>query len=308
MPTRKEWFEYALYRGVTALLCGLPRDPAMAAVAGLGRRRFARSGEQRRVALANLRIAYPHLTDKELERIGTESFANLMRAGITLVRSSHWDAETIRRHMPAEGIEHVTAALSRGSGAIGLSLHIGLWEVSVRAIQAHGVPVSAVGRALRNPLLRERFERTRTSFGAEVIWSENAAPRMLRALHNGRLVLVLNDQYTQHAHRVFVPLFGVRCSTSAGVATIAMRARVPILPVYSLRDGPEHFRLIFEPPIECEATGNRKADIERLTAACNGVIERIIRKNPEQWTWSHHRFRDSPDLDVGRREAERAHA
>jgi KDO2-lipid IV(A) lauroyltransferase len=281
----------------------LPRELALAIAGGSGRHRFALGGKKRRLALANLRIAYPGLPDEELERIGGESFANLSRAGVALARSFHWDAEKVRRHVPAQGIEHVNDALSRGRGAIGLSLHIGIWDLCVRSIQAHGVPVSSVGLAPRNPLLRDWLGRMRASFGAEVIWSDNAAPSMLRALRKGRLLAVLNDQYSRRARAVFAPLFGIRCSTSAGIATLALRARVPILPYYSLLEGPDRFRLIFERPVEWEATGDRRADIELVTAACNRTIERIIRENPEQWTWSHPRFLGSPDLDVDPYEA-----
>jgi KDO2-lipid IV(A) lauroyltransferase len=37
-------------------------------------------------------------------------------------------------------------------------------------------------------------------------------------------------------------------------------------------------------------------DVEAFTAAQNAALEAIIRAHPEQWLWTHRRFRHSPDL------------
>ncbi len=125
---------------------------------------------------------------------------------------------------------------------------------------------------------------------------ENAALRILRALRRGRMVFVLNDQYAKRSRGIFAPFFGVRCSTAAGVATIALRTGSPVVPMYVLRDAPDHHTVRVLPPVKVELTGDRKLDIERATAAQNAALEAMIRVCPEQWMWGHRRFRHSPDL------------
>jgi KDO2-lipid IV(A) lauroyltransferase len=95
---------------------------------------------------------------------------------------------------------------------------------------------------------------------------------------------------------VFVPLFGVRCSTSAGVATLALRTGAAVLPCYVLRAGPDRHRGIFAPELEVPVSGDLQQDIKVATAHYNAALEKIIRANPEQWMWGHRRFRHSPDL------------
>ena len=109
-------------------------------------------------------------------------------------------------------------------------------------------------------------------------------------------MIVLNDQYSSRARGVFVPLFGVRCSTSIGVATLALRTGAPVVPAYVVRDGPDHHTITFLPPLEMEVSGDREGDIEAATARYNRALEEIIRRHPEQWMWAHRRFRHSPDL------------
>ncbi len=149
---------------------------------------------------------------------------------------------------------------------------------------------------MRNALLYRHVGAQRTRTGGTLISRRKAAPGILRALRKGAAVGVLNDQYSRRTRGVFVPFFGVRCSTSAGIATLALRTGSPVLPAYTLRDGPDHHLLTILPPLETPQTGDRKRDIEVATAHYNEALEAIIRKHPEQWMWGHRRFRHSPDL------------
>ena len=172
------------------------------------------------------------------------------------------------------------------------------FDLAGRAFGVYGLPTLAVGRPMRNRLLYSRLERSRTR-GSSVVLVERdrAAVPMLRALKNNRLVVVLIDQYSRRARGVFVPLFGARCSTSAGVATIALRSGATVICVTARRLGPDRHVIEVGPPLTFESTGDRKSDIEAATAAYNAALEQRIRACPEQWMWGHRRFRHSPDLD-----------
>ena len=120
---------------------------------------------------------------------------------------------------------------------------------------------------------------------------------MLRALRKGRAVVALNDQYARRSRGVFVPFFGVRVSTSLGPALMALRTGAPIVPgLRASRIGPDRHRLMIRPALETPDTGDRRKDAELLTARSNAALEEFIREHPEQWMWSHRRFRHSPDL------------
>ena len=69
-----------------------------------------------------------------------------------------------------------------------------------------------------------------------------------------------------------------------------------MVPAYCVRLGPDRHRLTILPALETPDTGDRRKDAELLTARSNAALEEIIRAHPEQWMWSHRRFRHSPDL------------
>ena len=295
--TLRQRIEYGAVRAALAALALAPSAWVHAAAAYLARAYYGLGGKRVGYAEANLKVAFPELDPAARRRLGRESYAHVAWTVVDVARSERWSERELLERVSFAGREHLDAALARGKGVLGLTLHLGAFEIGMRAVPALGVPVTAVGRPLRNPLTRARVNATRTRTGAELIEHRNVAPRMLRALRRGRLVGVLNDQYSRRATGVFVPFFGLRCSTSAGPATLALRTGAAVVPCYAIREGPERYRVTFLPPVEIEPSGDLTKDIETATAAYNVVLEAIIRRHPEQWMWSHRRFRHSPDLE-----------
>ncbi len=279
-----------------ALAPRLPLAQAQALLAAGARRAFARGGVRARWALTNLRIAFPDTSPESLRAIGRESWVHTAWNAFDELRAESWDAEQLVARFEFRGLEHLERALARGAGAFLLSLHLGNFDLAGRALNARGLPASPVTRRMRNPYLWARLSAERERFGVEQIDHRNALRDIMRSLRAGRTVAILLDQYSRRSQGVFVPLFGTRCSTSAGLATIALRGGVPIVPVHVVRDGPDHHRVCLDAPLETPTSGDREADVLELTARCNRTLEAAIRKHPEQWIWSHRRFRHSPDV------------
>lgn len=294
--TLRNRVEFLILVLVRRLVWVVPTRIAHAFGTRVARLVFAARGERVGYALKNLRIAFPELSEGSRREIGRRSYENFARNLIDVARSQVWSEAEFRSRIEIVGLEHLLAARAQGKGVLALTLHLGNFELAPRALGVAGVPVSSVARRLRNPLLYAYLAAGRRTAGAELIDRKKGAPSILRALRQGRTVGLLIDQYSSRARGVFVPLFGVRCSTSAGLATLALRTGAPVVPFYMLRDGPDHHRAVVLSALEFLPSGQRKHDIEALTTLCNEVLEDLIRHYPEQWMWAHRRFRHSPDL------------
>ncbi|MEX2204974.1 MAG: lysophospholipid acyltransferase family protein [Myxococcota bacterium] len=296
MYSPRELAEYAAFRSAIVALRALPLPQAQRIAAALARRLFGLGGKRVGYVLANLRIAFPELAESERRAIGRESYVQLAWQLIDVARAAGWGPRELIERVEVEGREHVDAALEKGHGVVGLTAHLGSFEFAMRIAPAIGLPITVIGRPLTNRLLRRDMHAQRTSTGSELLLHRNVAPQMLRALHQGRVVVALNDQYKRRSQGVFVPFFGVRVSTSPGPALIALRAGAPIIPAACVRIGPDRHRLVMRSPLATPDTGDRRKDVEMLTAQGNAAIEVFIRERPEQWMWSQRRFRHSPDL------------
>jgi KDO2-lipid IV(A) lauroyltransferase len=296
VSSRRDRIEYTGYRLLVLLIHAFPLRWMHALGAFGGRMVFALGGKHVRWALENARIAFPELAEPERREIIAASYTSFGRNVIDFVRAERWGDEELKKHVSIDGMEHVEEALRRGKGVFFASAHIGNFELGVRAFATLGMPTLVIARPMRNKLLYARLERARTRNGqVRLVDREQAALSMLRAVKRNHGVGILVDQYVRKSRGVFVPLFGVRCSTTPAIAAIALRTGAAVLSATMHRDGDDHHVVRFA-PIEFDPEGEANP-VEALTAACNRALEEQIRAHPHEWLWGHRRFRYSPDLE-----------
>ncbi|MBV9960391.1 MAG: lysophospholipid acyltransferase family protein [Acidobacteria bacterium] len=287
--------EYAAARTLLTGLSLAPRAVAVAAGRGLGRIAYTFGGRLRRAGTRNLEMAFPDLSATERERLLRGCFANL---GRLLGEFSHFEKaspESLARLVECEGLEHLEAAEARGKGTILFTGHLGAWELTSLALSAFGHRVDFLARRIDNPLIEELVERTRTRFGNRSIDKRAAARPMLRTLSSGGTLGILVDLNTQPHEGVFVDFFGIPASTTSSLATLALRTDAAVLPVFAPWDEERgRFLLHIEPPVDITRSDDPEEDVRALTARITQVIEKYVRRYPEQWLWIHKRWNTRP--------------
>jgi KDO2-lipid IV(A) lauroyltransferase len=123
---------------------------------------------------------------------------------------------------------------------------------------------------------------------------------VLKTMRAGRHLVAMMDQNARRDEGTFAPFFGAPACTRRGPIMLALRLGVPLLPAFSHRvgSGPRH-RIEFGPPIEVERPGRGGDDaieglVQTTLTRVNRVIERAILAHPEQWIWTHRRYRTRP--------------
>jgi KDO2-lipid IV(A) lauroyltransferase len=104
------------------------------------------------------------------------------------------------------------------------------------------------------------------------------------------VVGMLFDQGAVGLASTWVTFFGRYAKTPRGPATFALRLGVPIVFVAAIRQPSGRYRLVVE-PVSAEATGDREGDIDRIVTAYTDVLERWVRRYPEQYFWHHRRWK-----------------
>jgi KDO2-lipid IV(A) lauroyltransferase len=297
--TRRERLGVALADRLLQALESLPEPRALALAAALCRAWVRLGGPRTRVARENLRIAFPGWSEAKREAVLVRSFENIGRSVAEFARLGRLGPEALRERVRLEGLEHVEAARaqSKTGGILAITGHFGSWEMLAAAMAAHGYPFVAVQKPRESPLLDAIVERYRRAGGAEFLARGNAALAVMRSLAEGKAVAILYDQDSPKDEGVFVPFFGRLASTRDGPVKIALRARVPVLPVFLHRVGDTsahvaHFRAPI-PMLRGQGVPLEEAireNARRMTAA----IEDEIRRAPDHWNWVHRRWKTQP--------------
>ncbi len=257
---------------------------------GLGTLMWAVDVRHRRVALANLRHACgPQLPPREARRIALASMRHFAHLAVETLAFERYLAEAVESRVRVEGFGHLRNAHARGTGVVGFTGHLGHWELLAFMFGRLGMPATGIARPLDNPYLEQRLMRLRTLSGNRVINKRGAFNEALGILRGGGFVGIWIDQRPKRGG-IVVPFFGVDAYTTDGPARLVLTSGAALIPAFVVRESDGSFRMTIEPEVPVVRTGDREADARRITADCTAVIERWVRRYPEQWLWTHRRW------------------
>lgn len=292
----KNWLLFRLITALISFLNFLPRSTAISLAGFLGRLAYLIIRDARKRTITNLSRAFGKKFDKkELRRLGSRIFANLGKNVADAVRLKKMSWEDVEKITEIEGLEHFDTAYKTGKGVIGVTGHIGNFELIAAYFSLRGYRMSVVGRELYDPRLDRLLLRNRESVGLENIQSSAGVKPIMRALKAGRFLGVLADQDSSRVRGVFVNFFGKPARTPAGPGLLSYKTGSPIIPMAILRKGRDRYKIIVKPKVELGFSGDREKDLIDVTQAYTRVLESIIREYPAQWLWMHDRWKSRPE-------------
>jgi KDO2-lipid IV(A) lauroyltransferase len=279
---------------VVRAMIGVTRVLSVSAVLGigtvLGRAFYLFDGPHRRLALSNLRAAFPVRSDEECRAIARDMFSHFGRLLTALLKFSTMTREQMMACVDFEGDDHVRAAHAHGRGVLLFTGHFGFWEINALVHASALAPIAVLARPLDNPLLHDLLESVRCSTGNSVIYRRGAVRRVLRALGENQAVAILIDQHI-HTDAVYVDFFERPAATTSALAALALRTGAPVVPVFALPQPGGRFRMVYEHPVDPPNPDDPDA-VRQLTQRCTDVLEMYVRRYPGLWLWMHRRWRD----------------
>lgn len=246
------------------------------------------AASRRRIALVNLRLCFPELDDARRLALGRRSFHNLARAAIDHGLLATVPRADFDRHVRVEGAQHLTDAANRP--LILIAPHFVGLDAGGLAVNTLARGVSIYARS-RNPVWDRWLLAIRNRFNAPLLIQREGFDlrAAVRALKDGLPFYYLPDQDPGERNGIFVPFFGVDAATLPMVPRLAKMAgaRVVMCVTEMTADG---YVLHVEPPLAGYPSGDVAAD----TARMNAEIERWVRRLPDQYLWTHKRFKTRP--------------
>jgi KDO2-lipid IV(A) lauroyltransferase len=292
----RERLEHAAAWGTLKCFGLLPRPVSRWIAARFAAILFRINPAWRRVALFNLRLAFPEWSEAERERTVNLMVRNLGWLMAEFAHLPRLTRERVQAVMVQEGFENVLAAEKKGHGVLFLTGHLGAWELTPAAHALYHKPIHFLGRPIKNRRVDALVSRYRGLSGNQVIEKNESVRTVLRVLRDGGTVGILADQNTTPVEAVFVNFFGIPAATTAGLARLARRTGAAVVPAHSYWDPlVRKYRLRYEPALELARSEDEEADIRAHTELFNKTLEGFIRRFPDQWFWVHRRWKNRPE-------------
>jgi len=249
----------------------------------------------RQAAVFNLQLAFPDWSREQRKQTihGMNRQIGWMIGEFS--QFPKYTRERIEEIVVVDGAENFAEAQRRGRGVLFLTGHMSAWELAPFAHARYGHPLHFLVRPVANRKVDALINGYRCLSGNRPIDKNRSARAILKVLSEGGTVGILSDHNTSLDEGVFVNFFGIPASTTSGLARVALRTGAAVVPGFLCWDESlQKYRLGFEPAVDLARTGDDEADVRENTQRFMQVIERYVRRHPEQWLWVHKRWKTRP--------------
>ena len=291
-----DWLVTLIIRILGAIVRWLPKEYALTLGSGLGNFLHFSLKERRQIALENLRIAFGDgMSTDEQAQICRRSFQQIGKTAIEFLLFPKLTFNNIWDEVTVEGKDHLIQALNQGKGAIVFLPHFGNWEL-LALVYGALIPdrAKAIAFPLKNTYLNALVSQYRERLSLKLITRRRAVRETLRALKEGYAIGFFADQNAGR-EGVFVDFFGKPASAVRGPATLALKTGAPLLLSMDIRQPDNRHHVLITPAIDLEISGDLEQDVQTNTARILKILEGYIRQYPDQWLWTHNRWKTQPD-------------
>ena len=236
---------------------------------------------------SNILKAFPDLSQNEIEKIMKKMWNNYGRILAEYIFIKDFRLSKLENNIKIEGYEILEKIRQSNEPVIFISGHFNNFELMAMQIEKSGINLAAIYRPLNNRFLNFIMERIRKKYICKnQIRKGISGTRQLLSFFKKKtsIALMIDQRVTQGIKSNF---FKHEAFTTTIPAQFVKKFKCKIVPIYIERVKNTKFKLTIHEPL----TYSDEETIESITLDLNYLLEKLIIKNPEQWIWSHNRWK-----------------
>ena len=226
-------------------------------------------------------------SDSEREQIIRNMWGNYGRILSEYPYLKKFKKNNLNNYIKIEGLEHLKEIKENKKKVVFVSGHFNNFELMAMQIENSGINVAAIYRPLNNFFLNKTMEKIRIKdICKKQIKKGKAGTRELIKLFNeGYSVALMIDQRVSEG--MPVKFFNQTALTTTIPAQLVKKYHCEVVPIYIERFNKNYFKMNVEKPLIFK----KNTSLEDITLKLNEKLELMVLKNPDQWIWSHDRWK-----------------
>ena len=150
-----------------------------------------------------------------------------------------------------------------------------------------GINLAAIYRPLNNLYLNKVMENIRKNYICkyQIKKGIGGMKRLINLKRKNYSTALMIDQRVSEG--ILSNFFQHKAFTTTVPGQLIKKFNIPVVPVYIERIKDINFKITIEKPV----TFSSEKSIEYITENLNSILERMIRRNPEHWIWTHNRWK-----------------
>jgi len=168
-----------------------------------------------------------------------------------------------------------------------ISGHFNNFELMAMHIEKSGVDLAAIYRPLNNKFLNPLMEKIRIKYicKKQIKKGISGTKEILKHFKEGTSIALMIDQRVSEG--ISCNFFNNKALTTTIPAQFVKKFNCRVVPIYIERKNKYQFRLEINKPLEFL----NNETIETITSNLNEILENMVKRNPDQWIWTHDRWK-----------------
>ncbi len=241
-----------------------------------------------KIVFSNLKIAFPDIDENQKKQMLKKIWFNYGKifAEYMFIKDFRHN-EKYSAKISIENKDIIEKIKKDNEQVIFISGHFNNFELMAMQIEKLGIKLTALYRPLNNPYLNPIMEKIRKKYicKKQVKKGISGTKDLLLDFKDGSSIALMIDQRVSQGIRS--NLFNKEALTTTIPAQFIKKFKIRIIPVHVERKRDNDFKIKFFEPVNF----SNEESIETITFKLNKILEEMIIKNPEQWIWTHNRWK-----------------
>ena len=235
----------------------------------------------------NIKKALPQLNNEEIKKINKQMWSNYGRIFSEYMFLKNFRYNLNQSNITIQGQEILDEIKKSNTPVIFVSGHFSNFELMAMQIEKSGIKLAAIYRPLNNKFLNTIMERIRKKYicKEQIKKGISGVRDVVKFYKKNYSTALMIDQRVSEG--IKVNFFKHKALTTTIPAQLVKKYKMPIVPVFIERFENVKFKITFQKPIYFQDNDS----IENITSKLNEVLEKMIISKPEQWIWSHNRWK-----------------
>jgi len=288
------WLAYILTAGLFGLLHLLPDSVLYFLSDFLYLIIYRLLGYRKKVVFDNLERALPELDSNRRKRVARKFYHHLCDLTMETSASHFYSDRRFLKKISFSNIEVLEELYKKGKQVIGVTAHYGNWEYTIAI--GHHTKYRTMGsyKPLENPWFDKMIRNSRSRFGTLPVPMEKIARTLLQHYKDNIpavSIMVADQRPSVKNTQYWTKFMGQETAMHLGSEKLARKVDAAVVFLKIRRPRRGHYEVECE--LICEDPNSMEA--HEITKAHAGILEELIREEPQYWLWSHQRWKHTPE-------------
>ena len=241
--------------------------------------------KSKRIIKNNIKIYSKNITSINQKKIVSSMWSNYGKTFIEYIFLDH--LKKTSSNILIEGEENLFELIKKNKQVIFVSGHFANFELMSMLITKKNIPLATIYRPLNNIFLNPFMEYLRKKYVCknQIRKGINGVREAIEFIKDKHSIALMIDQRVSEGE--YIDFLGKPALKTTLPAQLSLKYNLGIIPVYIERTKDDKFKIQFQKEINPKSYNDKV----KITETLNKVLDEMISKNPDQWIWTHNRWK-----------------